>query len=490
MSDVMLPPGLKIANIEWRYLESGGNTARPYTGAVRTRNLGGDKLACSIEFTIAKDADRAALISFVGSLRGQTNRPMIIDPSHEPRGSWVSVCGAELLTNSEFSGTTGFSTSSATLSASNGVLGIGNALSGTNISSNSVSTTHGYKVVSIVTDSTTLTAYLMLIQATSGYTAGAYALLHFASLARCFLADGPANLLLQSDALNTGANWTPSGCTVGANSAVAPDGTMTAESIVESNSSNVEHYIQQTVTGLASAAADFTFNVAIAPNSRSWAVIRLIENTGSTAAYVFINLTTGVLGSSAVGANWSNIRAKIAPFGTFFHISLTARKTNAATSISALIQSATADSSFSYAGSAATDAIRIWRPTLNGSSVPTRLMQTTSAAVPASTQKGTGFYVKGLPASQSGLLLAGDWVEFLAGTRCFKRMLTAALNTDAVGLGYLQVSPPVPFDVSDNAPIMVCRPVSRMVCTSAPPTWMTEPGLFSRVSLEFVESGD
>lgn len=527
MTDIVIPAALRHARNSFRYIDSTGVARGTYTGAAQTTGYGGDRVGATIGFTphggrLPTDRRwRSQLQAFLMSLRGKQNRVFVTDESYTLAGSFPAT---ELLTNADFSsGTTGYTSGSVTMSAADGVfratalnptlgmevyqqpaatlyvpyvlrsvivdgaqssaISIGNALSGTSVGSSSVTATRGYLLSSIVTDSTTLTAYVLRVDATNGYTAGAYALLPFTSLSRCFLVDGAANLLLQSDALNTGANWTPSGCTVGVNSAVAPDGTTTADSIVESNSSNVEHYIQQTVA-VAADDADITLSVAIAPNGRSWAVISMVEGTGSTGAYVFINLTTGALGTIGTGANWANSRATVRAFGTYYVISLTSRKTNAATSIQAFIESATADNSFTYAGSAATDAIRIWRPTLSLSSLTTRLRQTTTTAATAEEQTGSAIYVKGLPVSTAGLLLAGDWVEIDGQLK----MVTASLNSDASGLGYLQFSPPLRRAVSDNTPIIVHRPMGRFLYAGDNVGWDNEPGVFSAASIDLEEA--
>jgi hypothetical protein len=200
---------------------------------------------------------------------------------------------------------------------------------------------------------------------------------------------------------------------------------------------------------------------------------------------VWVNLSTGALGTVQNGANWANARATVVNMGNgWYRVSLVARKTNAATSVVALIFSATADASAAYAGSAATVATLMWRASMTLSNVPALSTQTTSAAVAASTPSGSALSVKGLPVSTAGLLLAGDWVEIDGQLK----MVTASLDSDAAGLGYLQFSPPLARAIADSTPIIVHKPMGRFILSGDSAGWSNEPGPFSSASLELEEA--
>jgi hypothetical protein len=208
------------------------------------------------------------------------------------------------------------------------------------------------------------------------------------------------------------------------------------------------------------------------------------EGTGSTQVYVDVNLSTGALSGASVGANWANVRTAIVALGNgWYYVALTGRKTNAATTLRARIYLASAAGTTSYSGDGASS-IYVWRAALAQSAVAMRLRQTTTTAAAASTQSGSALHLKGLPASTSGLLLAGDWFEIDGQLK----MAIAPLNSDAAGLGYLQFSPPLRRSVSDNTPVIVCRPMGRFMFAGDAPGWMNEPGIFSSASIEMEEA--
>jgi hypothetical protein len=104
----------------------------------------------------------------------------------------------------------------------------------------------------------------------------------------------PANLLLQSQTFDNVA-WIKGNTTVTANAAVAPDGTSTADKLVE-NTANSTHSVTQTVVVVPSSSYMFT------------AYLKAGEETTATLALsvspfprVKFNLATGVIVSSQGG---------------------------------------------------------------------------------------------------------------------------------------------------------------------------------------------
>jgi hypothetical protein len=157
----------------------------------------------------------------------------------------------------------------------------------------------------------------------------------------------------------------------------------------------------------------------------------------------------------------------------WYSVAIVARKTSSATSVTAIIGLSTGDTVQSYSGDGAS-LIYAWRATLAQSSVPTRLVQTTSAATSGTSQTGSALYVKGLPASTSGLLTCDDVVE--VNGECLQ--LTASLDSDAAGLGYLQFKPSLFRSPSDNDPIIVNAPMPKMKLKSSA-SWTNQFGLYS-----------
>jgi hypothetical protein len=141
---------------------------------------------------------------------------------------------------------------------------------------------------------------------------------------------------------------------------------------------------------------------------------------------------------------------------SWYYCAMVARKTGAATTLGCLVGVQNADNLSQYVGDGSSG-VFAHRPTVFPGSSFAMPVLTESAAAAASSQSGSGIYVKGLPASQTGLLVPGDWVEIDGQLK----RLTAQLDSDAAGLGYLQVRPEIYRGVADNTPIIVTKPLGR-----------------------------
>ena len=106
-----------------------------------------------------------------------------------------------------------------------------------------------------------------------------------------------ANLLLRSAEFDN-ASWSKSAATVTANAGVSPDGTSSAEKIVES-ATTAQHYILQSLTTTATA---HTFSVYAKAGERSFILLQC----DTPAVLQYFNLSTGALGS-ATGSPTSTI---------------------------------------------------------------------------------------------------------------------------------------------------------------------------------------
>src|SRR5262249_8596564 len=126
---------------------------------------------------------------------------------------------------------------------SNGDLRLGTSAGGTEHGFSTVTTLQGRNVVAIFPS--TASAYFGGADYRT-LQAGYFTELAHASLSRCALVDNGPNALLYSDQFDNAA-WTKSGCSISANAATAPDGTMTADRIVE-NSSTSAHLVTQAIT--------------------------------------------------------------------------------------------------------------------------------------------------------------------------------------------------------------------------------------------------
>jgi hypothetical protein len=295
----------------------------------------------------------------------------------------------------------------------------------------------------------------------TGRIPGDYYEISYASMSRCLLVDNGANTLLQSDEFDT--TWAATRSSVDDQAGVAPDGASTADSIIDDSSASTTHYVQQNVT-VSSSASDYSLAVALKAGGRNYAQLAIIENTGSESAVAYFDLAIGVVGDSGSATNMANHRAFIASMGNgWYYCCLVARKTNAATVLSNRISLASGSTtgSVTYTGNG-TSNILAWRATLANSGVPTRLIATTTTASTGTSQTGSALHVKGLPASTNGLLLPEDVVEINGELKT----CTAALNSDAAGLGYLQFEPPLFRSPADNDPVIILDPMGKFLMSN------------------------
>lgn len=106
--------------------------------------------------------------------------------------------------------------------------------------------------------------------------------------------------------------------------------------------------------------------------------------------------------------------------------------------------------------------------------------------VNGASQTGTGLIVDALPASTNGLLLPGDQVQICNELK----IVTAPLNSDSGGNGYLQFAPALRSPPDDNVAVVVHRPMGKFMLSEQDNGWMSEPGIHSSAQVSFVEAVD
>lgn len=515
--EVIIPPSVKpVSPAQFGQADDQTVPFIPRFARGRTqRQLYGDpQWRLKVRYEGLASADRALLKSALNNVRGGAGT-IRMTPGLPLRGSFPAT---ELLTNNDFSnGTTGWTTNSAyslsvqdrimrctrlvppateidllqgvsptayaplvqrhfvsALSANIGSVP-GYAYDSVMSATTGASSLVGMRTLAFTPLSGTLNSYLY----NNGGMAGDYFEASFTSLSRCALVDNGLNVLLQSQTFQT--TWTQTDVTVSADSTTAPDGTSTADSVLET-ATTAAHFLIQSVT-VSSSAADYTCSVVMKSISRQWAHLRMREDTGSTQVYQTFDLTNGVVGSTtATGANWSNLRSAITSMGNgWYRCTITARKTNAATSISPFFGPSDSDSVNSYLGDI-TKGVYAWGASLAQSSVPVRYVATTTTAATGTSQTGRSLYVKGLPASTNGLLLAGDLFEINGELK----EISAPLNSNAAGLGLLQFGPSLARSPSDNDPVIINNPMGTFMLAGDPQR--TERfGVYTDFDLELVE---
>lgn len=111
-----------------------------------------------------------------------------------------------------------------------------------------------------------------------------------------YLAEGArTNLCLQSETFNT--TWVVSNLTIGANAVASPDGTVTADRIIE-DSASTQKSLNQGATTVT--ATPLTFSVFAKNNGRRYLVVRFNDNAANgNAVSAIFDLQTGVISGAA-----------------------------------------------------------------------------------------------------------------------------------------------------------------------------------------------
>lgn len=521
MTELIWPPSLRVSSAEWSLIGNAGESRSPLNGVGQTIDRSGDRWKVTLNVENASDratvAERSIAEAFLASIRNKNNRVWVTPPGYAPRGSFPAT---ELFTNADFSnGVTGWTTTLASLTVHDRVgrltvsapgsspqfyqsgipvtqyaphalrsmilagRGLDSVIVGPAITDavgqdSSYQTTRGLVTVPRVMLSATSQSFPVVVATTNGYEPGHYVSVPFTSLARCALVDNGGNYMLQSDAAQT--TWSASNLTVSANAHTAPDGTSTADGLIEDSSTSF-HYLQQSYTRV-SVAEDWCVyaDAATIASSRNVA-LDLADGAGNSATSVF-DLTAGTAGTPSVTGSVTNARAFIVNMGNgYYRCYLIARLPATTTTRMQVLMAS--GSTLNYAGNGS-GRVAVRRMGAHRTGVPSRPTATTAAVVGPASQTGSGLYLKGLPVSTAGLARAGDWCQI--GNQLFK--ITSAFDSDAAGLGFLQVSPNIRTPFADNEPVIFNQPMAKMRLATEEMSWSLHPGGFGTFQLTFEES--
>ena len=131
----------------------------------------------------------------------------------------------------------------------------------------------------------------------------------------------PVNLFTYSQEFND-ASWVKSNSSITANATTAPDGTLTADKLIE-NSSNANHLVQKAIS---SSDSVYTFSVFAKKSERNWVVLRSV-NASLQNVKAWFNIDAGTIGTlengataniTNVGNGWYKLEMTIPSFSTGF----------------------------------------------------------------------------------------------------------------------------------------------------------------------------
>lgn len=217
------------------------------------------------------------------------------------------------------------------------------------------------------------------------------------------------NLLLRSEEFDNAA-WTKTRVSVAANSVAAPDGTTTADTIVEDSSATNSHWAGQNVSGTTNTNS-YTFHVWAKGGSRTNVTLWVFEGaTFSRSVQCTFNLSAETAGTVTLNNSATSGSATITSFGNgWYRCSLTFVLGGADTSIQSRIYINNGTSDF-YTGDN-TSGLYVWGAQLETGSRATSYIPTTTttqtrnadavsiatSAFPHSATQGTLFVEASIP---------------------------------------------------------------------------------------------
>lgn len=173
----------------------------------------------------------------------------------------------------------------------------------------------------------------------------------------------PYNLLTFSEQFENSV-WTKTRCSITTNSITSPNGTITADTVVEDTTASASHPVSRAVTFNAGLQ---TFSVYAKAANRSWIHIALLSTANAFAYFDLSNGTVGTIGSATT--------ASIQSIGDGWYRCIMSA-TTAAGSNTLGIYPASADANNVYTGNG-TDSIYIWGSQLVEGVDPLPYFQTT-----------------------------------------------------------------------------------------------------------------
>jgi hypothetical protein len=204
------------------------------------------------------------------------------------------------------------------------------------------------------------------------------------------------NLLTQSQTIDA-ANWAKSATSVIANSDVAPDGTTTADKVVE-DTATISHFVQNTNTGFVSGQT-YTLSAYVKAAGRNFVLIQGGALAFTTGTGGWFNLSTGAFGTLQNAPTATTVQNV---GNGWYRISFTKTAT-ATTGAGFNIYACNADGATAYTGDGSSG-ILLWGVQIEIASSPSQYTATT-AAVPAYTNSTPVFLGMLMEASRTNLCL-------------------------------------------------------------------------------------
>jgi hypothetical protein len=258
------------------------------------------------------------------------------------------------------------------------------------------------------------------------------------------------NLVLQSQTFNT--TWgLLENATVSADATAAPDGTTTADKLIEgSGAISFGSRLTQTISFVSGTA--YTFSLFVKQSERNWCRLTLPSAAFTSSVNVFFNAATGALGGVALGAT-----AAVQTLANgWYRVSLTATATGTA-SAALDIRIAEADNDVAYTGDG-TSGLFIWGAQLEAASFPSSYIPTVAAAATRASDV--------LSYTTSSFSEHGYWAEFENQNISGAPRIIGTRSSAATGLALTSATALVTFN-GTTALTKTITSVANRICKGA-----------------------
>ena len=195
-----------------------------------------------------------------------------------------------------------------------------------------------------------------------------------------YLSEGAStNLCLQSEVFDN-ASWTKTNSTISSNATTSPDGSATADKLIENAAGVVPHYVTSTA-GSITAGATLTAFVYVKAAERAKGRLEIRSPVGNGGASVDWNVTTGTVSGGAAVGTGTYIDSTITAYPSgWYRVTLTATAVPA--DVTAFVRCFTLDNAGTrdYTGDG-TSGVYLWGAQLEEATFASSYIPTTTVAV-------------------------------------------------------------------------------------------------------------
>ena len=213
------------------------------------------------------------------------------------------------------------------------------------------------------------------------------------------------NLLLRSEQFDN-ASWPKGDCTVTANAATSPDGTVDADIAIPSTSNVATHRVTQ-VGGSVTAGSTMTASVYLKASGYNFVLLRCANSLETLAFQVGLNVSNGTISTAATayGTGATVASAEIVAVGNGWYRASVTGAISALTTYGMFIYVYNASGAPSFAGDG-TSGVLLWGAQLEAGAFPTSYIPTTTAAATRSADSAVVTPISGFYNQAEGTLFA------------------------------------------------------------------------------------